>query len=695
MVNGQGERDQTNKRVLATCILVFILSAGLRFLESPSWDRPALKVDGEWLLTTNDAYFWVAGAEGSNPVATPMPMSQTLVLLSAVLPISPANLAYGFSALLPALVSIPIALWAFYLGAPLAAVIAPILATLAPAFYHRTRLGFFDTDWATLFFPLLISWLLAVWIQPHLKHRDPGNGIQAGDRYRRVIPAGLIFLTLFSLPWHNSIGLNFIAVLGLSAILAVMRGLSKERSRVIQTLIALALTVAAGWLGAALALLILWVRERYPAIFNHRIAYRLSLILLLILLVSIVVIEFQSYILNVLQSYLGEIFGELEAALVFPAFAPSVRETQVVNLNLTLEGMAFNSLFAILGLLGTMLVVRKKPGMLLQLPLLLLGLGAVRTGVRFTIFATPVMLLGLTVPVEWYAAKASEKISWLKNWKALLLFMAFMLVARQTLAYTRLPIETVLQQAHAAAIKDLAKVADPDGLIWTWWDYGYATQHFSGLKTFADGRRISGEYLHSLGFVLGSDQLGRSAEFMKFAASENFEPWRLWNTWKEDEIQAWLEERPAQLSTSSTSQPTQYLVVSWEGVAAIPWIQYYGSWDFTIYEGQRSRVWKILKPLRLDLETGVFGYDAEQEIRVVSVDRLGFEDPGYFDYPENAGGPHLLLNMQNGEVFLLDERAYRSAFVQLLIMPADQLKDSNHFQLLIDRYPSVRVFELR
>lgn len=693
-MSGLGKLRKTNWSIFAICLLVFLLSLGFRLIELPRWDRPESKIDGEWLLATHDAYFWVAGAEGFNAVAKPMPMALLLEILSGILPISAANLAYGLSILLPALVSIPIALWGFALGAPLVGFIAPLLATLAPAFYHRTRLGFYDSDWATLFFPLFISWLLAIWIQPHLQDAGEEADFQVGNKFQRTIPAGLIFLTLFSLPWHNSIGLNLIATLGISALLAAFLGSSQSRPQIIQTLVAVALTVGGGWAGATLGLFLLWVRGRYPANFDHRRAYYLSLIILAMLLVVITGFEFREYILNVGRSYLGEFFGEIDAALVFPALAPSVRETQVVNLNLTLEGIAFNPTLAILGLLGSFIILRKKPTASLLMPLVLLGLGAVRTGIRFTIFATPVVLLGLLVPAEWYAPIASRKLAWLKHWKAYLFTVAVLLMAQIVRSYGRLPIETVVEKEHAQALKDLGQIADPNGKIWTWWDYGYASQYFSGGDTFADGRRNSGEYLHSLGFVLGSDQLGHSAELMQFAASENFEPWRIWNSWKEDEIVAWLEDLPAQRSPPNASQTPQYIIVSWEGVAALPWIQYYGSWDFKALDGQRSRVSEILRPLRLDLETGIFRYDEEQEIRVVSIDRLGSEDPGHFEYPDNAGGPHLLLNMQNGEVFLLDERAYRSTFVQLLIRPVDQPGDSTPFLLLVDHYPFARVFEL-
>jgi hypothetical protein len=100
-------------------------------------------------------------------------------------------------------------------------------------------------------------------------------------------------------------------------------------------------------------------------------------------------------------------------------------------------------------------------------------------------------------------------------------------------------------------------------------------------------------------------------------------------------------------------------------------------------------------PLELDLETGVFQFDDDQILPVVTIDLLDEADSHHYDYSENGGGPHLLLNYATGEVLLLDESAYRSTLVQFLILPVDRLGDALPFKLLIDEQPFVRVFELK
>jgi dolichyl-diphosphooligosaccharide--protein glycosyltransferase len=341
--------------------------------------------------------------------------------------------------------------------------------------------------------------------------------------------------------------------------------------------------------------------------------------------------------------------------LVFPGLAVSVRETQKVGLNFALEGMAFHPLLGAAGVLGYLFLLWKKPAAVFILPLLLLGMASVRLGIRFTMFATPVILLGLLVPLEWATVWAGQRYAWDKRLRAVAALTIVLVIIPLMVQFVwRLPVETVVSKAHARALTTLGETADPEGTIWTWWDYGYAAQHF-----------------------------------------QNFEPWDVWNTWSEAEFNAWLEGLGAEESRSDPLPASQYLIIQWEGIPALPWIQYYGSWDFETHKGQLSRAAKVMMPLELDLETGVFRFDEDQILHAVTVDLLGDPDGQHYDYPANAGGPHILLNNATGEVMLLDETAYRSTFIQLLILPADHLEDVSLFRLLIDDQPFVRVFELR
>ena len=684
------------------CLVVFLVSAGIRLLEFPRWDNPRYEVSGERLLATHDAYFWVAGAEGRNSVAQPMPMSVLLDIQSRILPgIPPANLAFWDSIFLAALVAIPLTLWCLFLGAPGAALIAPLLITLAPSFYTRTRLGFYDTDWAMLFFPLLISWLLARWLVPRLRTSAAVTGAAEIEESPLTTPSLLVLLSAFGAPWHTFIGLYLLAMLGLAGVLVLILGIAEARPGSLLILLAIAATVGAGWIGAALGLLLMWWNRRNPALTVHRWSTRIAAAALVVTLAAAVGFQFKEYLQEAIDNYTAG-YSEATGAeavnleLEFPEISGLVRETQRVSPSQIMEGMAFHPLVGVLGILGYFYMAKKRTEAVLLLPLFMLGLAALRMGIRFTMFGAPIALIGLMVPLDWWIARAGER----RGWTGLRIgFLApaaaAVVVPLVYLPYMRLPADPVLDQEHAQALIDLGEMSDPGGELWTWWDYGYAAQHFSGLETFADGRRNSGEYLFSLGIALGSREPGRSAEFIRFSARHDQVPWETWATWSSTEFRSWLADLGQEAAAGDSALKPQYLVVQWEGIASLPWIQYFGSWNFDSRTGQRSRVVRVTHPQTLDLEAGQFRFDSEGLLDVYSVDILTATGRQHYDYMENGGGPYLLLNDETGEVMLLDQAAYESTLVRLLITQADQLEEVPGFELVIERAPGVRIFALR
>jgi hypothetical protein len=78
----------------------------------------------------------------------------------------------------------------------------------------------------------------------------------------------------------------------------------------------------------------------------------------------------------------------------------------------------------------------------------------------------------------------------------------------------------------------------------------------------------------------------------------------------------------------------------------------------------------------------------------VTVDIMDEGGTQHYDYPENAGGPHLLLDAASSQVLLLDETAYQSILVQLLISIPGEITNAEPYVLMIDGFPSTRVFRL-
>lgn len=689
------DSDLSSRKVLfLICMVAFLVSAGMRLIEARRWDPVEHRLDDEYLLATHDAYAWVAGAEVTDARSADHIMSRSLSLLSSLTGVASANLAFWLPPALGALAAIPIALWAAHLNAPAGASLAAgLLGSLAPSIYSRTRLGYYDTDWATLFFPLLGSLLIALWLDPYLQ--DQRQSASTSDILKRVLswPLFLMLILPIAVQWHGFIRVYLLAMMWLSlALMTLVRRSIPTRQALIE-LFAVSLTLALGWLGTVAGLVILMGQMRLTSErFDTPNAKWLLLALVLCLLLVLSVFQFQDYLVDRLQHYLGlSVAGKTE--LPFPELSQSVRETQDIGLKQALDGAAFQWWLGVLAVFGYGYVIIKRPLAVLLAPSLLLGLLSPAIGVRFTMFAAPVMALGLIVPISWVVperiSSSGEQVLH-SNW--VFLSGTFAILALVFRTYSNLSAQPVLDREHAAALRSLP-VAQQGGYVWTWWDYGYAAQYFTGLPTFADGGRNTGPYLYTLSRVLGGDNPEAAARLIAYSAAHGNEPWLVWERWDRADLDAWLENPHTDQRIVALPFP-HYLVVQWDAVSFLPWIQHFGSWSFEHEQGLKTTEVTFAQPLELDLENGRFTERAGRQFDLVSADILQNSGPTHYDYPESAGGLHLLLNADRSEVYLLDDQAYRSTLVQLLIQPLNQEAEWGGFRLVVDRLPSARVFKL-
>jgi hypothetical protein len=695
-VNSARERTASWWIYLGVPVVAFLIGAGVRLLEAPRWDTQSYSIDGEHLLATHDAYAWVSGAEWSEAYTAGTPMALLLAFLSNVTKIRSANLAFWLPAVLAGLSAIPLAFWAAYLGArPGASLACGVLGSLVPAFYSRTRLGYYDTDWATLFFPLLVSLLLAIWIRPYLRGAEPemAPGIRGNRAILNSVP--LMIVVPLSLAWHGYLHTYAISILWLALGLLLVWGKQDSRAEALRTLLAFTLAVGGGWTGACVGILLLLLLSRLPLdLLNSPWGRRVALGLSAGLLLLFTGLQFRDFLPARIARYSGNP-GVSYGGVAYPDPGLSVRETQDVSPAAALEGAAFAWWLGVAGLLGYGWLIVKRPPALLLAPLLFMGILSVKLGVRFAMFAAPVLCLGALVPVDWWLAGPKDQ----KGRRVILssaLFVGLLAVVVPIIQreYARMPIETVLTRDHAAALRTLRSEAGSEGLVWTWWDYGYATQYFSGLPTFADGSRNSGKHVFTLGSVLGSEDLESSARLATFSAAHQGTPWSVWEGWQAETLDAWFGRLPESAGRASAPFP-QYLVVQWDAISFLPWIQYFGSWNFEGQTGQRSGVTHFSQPLELDLERGTFLERGGQAFVLSTADLLDQSGSKHHVFPEYEGGPHLLMRMDSFETYLLDDRAYRSTLVQLLLEPGSSFGEAGSYELLVDGTPDVRLFRLR
>jgi dolichyl-diphosphooligosaccharide--protein glycosyltransferase len=92
-------------------------------------------------------------------------MSRLVAVVSSAFGVSPPVAAFWIPAVAGGLVSVACALWGNLLGGWAVALGAGLVGGVAPGFWYRTRLGYYDTDIVTLLVPLVVGLMLAWWVR--------------------------------------------------------------------------------------------------------------------------------------------------------------------------------------------------------------------------------------------------------------------------------------------------------------------------------------------------------------------------------------------------------------------------------------------------------------------------------------------------------------------------------------------------
>ena len=164
-----GSAGKGGRNIALVCLLLFsyAFSVGARLLELPYWDNPEYMLGEEYLLATHDAYHWIAGAAGFE-FGAGHSMSELVRVVSEMTGLVPANAGFWMPPFLGGLLAVAVFFWGAFLGFPFAGACAGVLSSLAPSFFARTMLGFYDTDLVILLFAVLLGLVPAIWMHPWL-----------------------------------------------------------------------------------------------------------------------------------------------------------------------------------------------------------------------------------------------------------------------------------------------------------------------------------------------------------------------------------------------------------------------------------------------------------------------------------------------------------------------------------------------
>ena len=519
---------------------------------------------------------------------------------------------------------VPLVLYFHRLGLPLAGFGGALLGVVSFVYLVRTSVARFDTDALNLFFPFAIALFLLRSL--YSKGRTT---------YLNLILAGV--LSQLYHWWYAHPGINLTIFLAYCFALLLFKEIPKRDKLV--------------------AVIVLFISSN-PLILLGGVFNLVGLV--------------KIYIINFFKPAVGG---------GFPNVMMSISEAQRFDLLKTAEMSSGNVFLFSVGLAGLVLLILKRFKDLLPiLPLLLIGLMALKGGQRFGMYLAPFIGIG----VGYIAERLSFYIkdAWVWSFKVIAIAsmaILFLFSNEKSLTFLARP---VIPPGLVGDFLKLSTLTPTDSWVWTWWDYGNMVQYFSERATFHDGQGKGPKtYFVATTFatpdpavahnvILGVSRIGAEGirELLKKGKS--------------------AEKIRDMLFSGAFSRPAErpiYWVFVGDMIGKFPWIHYFGTWDFSQKRGRRAHI-RLLRGCK------EVGSDMIVCGRLVINLRKGTDLGRGVVLPFRKGLHLEVVSTGSGKlVFLVPVHAFYSMFNQMYIL---RNFDKDYFELVYDNFPTMVVYRV-
>jgi dolichyl-diphosphooligosaccharide--protein glycosyltransferase/undecaprenyl-diphosphooligosaccharide--protein glycosyltransferase len=515
-------------------IIAFVFSSGIRlFWPTYAQNIEQFKYNGELMLTTNDGYYFAEGArdlingfnkngtlEGDSESGDLSPVkdgfAEFTAFIAYVAPFSFESVIFYLPTFISSLIIIPIILLGRLLGSPFFGFLASILATSSIPYFNRTMSGYYDTDIVALIFPFFIIWALVASIK--------------SQKYIYITILSF-FSIIYTSVYQQGISLQ-VAIFGiLFCYCAYEFYMQKHRVHKIHknqlsesfifsshTLIIFIFSIAFGLIANYYNISILFpiISMALLSFFAIRHIKNFKQLLVLFCLGAILLIYSGAVdsIISRLELFVfrdSTFNGKEESFLQLHFFSVSqtIREAGVISFDTFASRTSSNIYIFIASIIGYLYLLFRHPLMIFTLPIIGLGFLAMFGGVRFAMYASPILAIGYAFfIIELFKlifsktnilSKINHKYS---NYKKLIttsLVIICSLIASSFLLNGNIKhaqnyrVGPVFKKVEVEPIVKLGKIASREDYVVTWWDYGYPLRYYANMKTPSDGGKHEGD----------------------------------------------------------------------------------------------------------------------------------------------------------------------------------------------------------
>jgi len=655
--------------------------------------------NGQFMINTNDGYFWAEGARdliaGTSQLNANSPITLAAAQLTAffakILPFSFESVIFYLPVFLSSLVVIPIILIAKVLKNLEMGLIAALLASIAWSYYNRTMVGYFDTDMLNIVLPMFLLWSI-IW------------AIQTKQNIYLLLTALDILVYRWWYPQSYSLEFSFFTLILTYTFIFDRKNVFNYK---LLAIMMFAMMDSSGYIRLGLVGVTFYILSQNK--FDRYVYYILG-----ISIVSFFVSGGFDPIWGKLSVY---IFTDTVSSstqglkLHFFTVMQTIREAGHIPFETFANRISGHTITFILSLVGYAYLSYKHKIMLLALPMVGLGFLASVGGLRFTIYAVPILAFGIAFLITEVSKNLpTQKMKYL----SLIMFtLAILYPNYKHIDSYKVP--TVFNKTEVEVLDKMKSIADREDYMIGWWDYGYPIRYYSDVKTLTDGGKHAGNVNFPVSYMMLSTQesAAKMARLDVEYTEKNFESNRTGSTIEQMTFDYGFKDTNDFLLSLQTdiTLPSKtrdvYLYLPYKMLNILPTVALFSNMDLMTGRGKKkpfffvSRQFKDMKS-KIDFGRGIY-LDKVTSSIVIGQESLPINRFVKTTYDKemklhtnvqviNTTASLNVIYMSNYNTFLiLDEKMYNSMYIQLMVL---EHADKNLFEEVILN-PQVKIYKLK
>ena len=496
------EKEQTSLRTLFILIAIaYIFSVSMRFIWVNAVNSaPQFHWNNELMISTNDGYYFAEGArdiltghhEQNDLSPVDDAMSKLTAFLAKIVPVSFETLILYMPTFIGSLIVIPLILIGRALNQVTVGFIASLIGSIAYSYYNRTMTGYYDNDMLNIVFPVLEIYSLVL----ALTHQK--------NRY--LIPITIsIALYQWWYPQAYALDTALFAVIIAYALMFDRKNIYIYKVTLF-LLIGILTIPMISKIGLSLAL---YAFFHYRDGLSHKVFWPIFGV--------IISVYFYTGGFDTISSLLSAYVFRTEAiapgtnSLTYYNVVNTVREAGRIPFTLFAERISGHTITFIAACIGYVMALIAYRPLLVTLPLVALGFLAMSSGLRFTIYAVPIMAIGIAYLIVYLSR-------FIQITAVRYVLMATLTIGILLPNYNHIKeyiMPTVMLQEEVQALDQLRKIVSPEDYVVAWWDYGFPIRYYSNTKTWIDGAQHRGEANYPVSFVLTAKDSSSAAHMMR------------------------------------------------------------------------------------------------------------------------------------------------------------------------------------